>query len=444
MLDYSDSRTRRRLFHGTFGLEKESLRVTQDGHMAHTPHPIRHAGIVRDFCENQPEINTQPHDSLQNALQELRTLSTLLQQAAASNGELIWPFSSPVILQGEKDIPIAQFYEDQAWYTEYRKYLSGRYGRYKMTFSGIHYNFSFPDALLQHAFHHSKENDYRTFKDQFYLDLACKASYYGWIISALCSASPLLDGSYFEKHLTGMTIFDGMGSIRNSEQGYWNFFTPLFDYSTLEGYIRSIRRYEENGLLARASELYYPVRLKPAGAYSMASMEENGISHLELRMLDLNPLSPDGIELEDLKFIHLLLIWMACTPKLELDERTQILAIQNFKSAAHFDLCNARIVYPDDSSLSVLEASAILLEELDAFFTDLPEDYQGVLERQKRKLTDPFQYRYAWILRQEYGEDYIGKGLELARKRQQEALHPASGESCSKNPSDEKRAETQV
>lgn len=176
----------------------------------------------------------------------------------------------------------------------------------------------------------------------------------------------------------------------------------------------------------------------------MASMEENGISHLELRMLDLNPLSPDGIELEDLKFIHLLLIWMACTPKLELDERTQILAIQNFKSAAHFDLCNARIVYPDDSSLSVLEASAILLEELDAFFTDLPEDYQGVLERQKRKLTDPFQYRYAWILRQEYGEDYIGKGLELARKRQQEALHPASGESCSKNPSDEKRAETQV
>ena len=47
------------LFQGNFGLEKEALRITEDGHMAHTPHPFPgDERITRDFCENQTEINT--------------------------------------------------------------------------------------------------------------------------------------------------------------------------------------------------------------------------------------------------------------------------------------------------------------------------------------------------------------------------------------------------
>ena len=47
-------------FEGNFGLERESLRVTEAGRMAQTPHPFPpdHPRIVRDFCENQTEINT--------------------------------------------------------------------------------------------------------------------------------------------------------------------------------------------------------------------------------------------------------------------------------------------------------------------------------------------------------------------------------------------------
>lgn len=427
MLDPNDRAQMALLFQGTFGLEKESLRITPEGCMAHTPHHIDHPGIVRDFCENQPEINTSPHDSLESALQEMHDLSLLVQKGAADHNELIWPFSSPCKIQCEKDIPIAQYSGKERSKTEYREYLSGKYGRYKMTFSGIHFNFSFPEKLIRLSWKQrdplqEKEEDYASYREAFYLDLAAKASYYGWIISALCSASPLLDGSFFEKHLIGHTIFDGMGSIRDGEQGYWNFFTPLFDYSSLENYIESIAKYTRDGLLKQASELYYPVRLKPHGSYSLDNLRLNGISHLELRMLDLNPLSPDGMDLDDLRFIHLLLVWMACSPRLSLSDADQIYAIQNFKSAARFDLSNARIVYPDDTSQSVLEAAIILLEALDSFFDELPAAYQGVVERQKQKLLDPFHNRYAWIIRQQYGEDYIRLGLQLARERQKEAL----------------------
>lgn len=424
MLDPKDSAQKRLLFQGFFGLEKESLRVTPDGFMAHTPHHTDHPGIVRDFCENQPEINTQCHPSLEGAMEEMHELNLLLQKTAADHNELIWPFSSPCKIRDEKDIPIARYEGSLAEKTAYREYLAGKYGRYKMTFSGIHFNFSFPEKLLMLSFEQSdnKEKDYSAFREAFYLDLAAKASCYGWIISALCSASPLLDGSFFEKHLIGQTIFDGMGSIRDGEQGYWNFFTPLFDYSSLENYIRSIEKYEQNGLLKQASELYYPVRLKPYGVYSLDNLRERGISHLELRMLDLNPLCADGMDSDDLRFIHLLLVWMACSPKLEMNEADQIYAIQNFKSAARFDLSNARIVYPDDTSLSVLEAAIILLEVIDSFFDELPEKYQSVIEKQKQKLLDPFHHRYAWIVRQDFGDEYIGLGLKLARDRQKQAL----------------------
>ena len=139
-------------------------------------------------------------------------------------------------------------------------------------------------------------------------------------------------------------------------------------------------------------------------------------------MLDLNPLCADGMDSDDLRFIHLLLVWMACSPKLEMNEADQIYAIQNFKSAARFDLSNARIVYPDDTSLSVLEAAIILLEVIDSFFDELPEKYQSVIEKQKQKLLDPFHHRYAWIVRRDFGDEYIGLGLKLARDRQKQAL----------------------
>ena len=69
MLDVREPRLRALALEGNFGLEREALRVTGGGRMALTPHPFPpdHPRIVRDFCENQTEINTGVHPTAEEA-----------------------------------------------------------------------------------------------------------------------------------------------------------------------------------------------------------------------------------------------------------------------------------------------------------------------------------------------------------------------------------------
>ena len=65
--------------------------------------------------------------------------------------EYIWPFSNPPYIRNENDIPVAAFDGQEQFKTVYRDYLSDKYGRYRMAFSGIHVNFSFSEELLLHS-----------------------------------------------------------------------------------------------------------------------------------------------------------------------------------------------------------------------------------------------------------------------------------------------------
>ena len=59
MLHTEAPEVRAHLLKGNFGLERETLRITEDGFLSQTPHPFAgDANIVRDFSENQVEINT--------------------------------------------------------------------------------------------------------------------------------------------------------------------------------------------------------------------------------------------------------------------------------------------------------------------------------------------------------------------------------------------------
>ena len=105
------------------------------------------------------------------------------------------------------DIPIAQYYGDEADKTLYRNYLAQRYGRYKMTFSGIHFNYSFSEEMLRLEFAERGGSDWRAFKDQFYVSLAERMEIYGWLLVAVTAASPLLDSSFVAKGILGETLF---------------------------------------------------------------------------------------------------------------------------------------------------------------------------------------------------------------------------------------------
>ena len=74
-LDFTNPAIKKHMLEGKFGLEKESLRVTEEGFLTHTPHPFSDdSHMERDFCENQTELITDACDSVDAAWEQLERL----------------------------------------------------------------------------------------------------------------------------------------------------------------------------------------------------------------------------------------------------------------------------------------------------------------------------------------------------------------------------------
>lgn len=422
MLHIENDDVKKHILEGNFGLEKESLRILKDGTLAHSLHPFpEDAHIVKDFCENQTEINTSVHTSAKEAVEELefhnRRIYEKLKQLP--DREYLWPFSNPPYIHNESDIPVAVFEGIEVSKTAYREYLSAKYGRYKMTFSGIHVNYSFSEELLKADFKRKDWTNYQEYKNQFYLALAQKMAVYGWLLVAVTAASPLLDSSFVEKGIYDGDVFTGMASVRCGEMGYWNEFAPIFDYRNISSYADSIRKYVNTGLLKAASELYYPIRLKPAGENNLESLCKNGINHIELRMFDLNPLVSACVEEKDIVFAQLLLVWLGATSNYPVSEKDQIQAVQNFKNAARYDLKTVNILTPTGEICSVAHAALKVIDRMKEFYSGLSLDVDEILQFEYEKFTDA-KNRYAWKIRKRFSDGYVKKGLELVKERQGE------------------------
>ena len=435
MLHIENEFIKKHILDGNFGLEKESLRIFEDGTFAHRLHPFpkdRH--IVKDFCENQTEINTSVHASIEETLEELEFHNQRICQKLWSlpEKEYLWPFSNPPYIENERDIPVAVFEGREVSKTAYRDYLSHKYGRYKMTFSGIHVNFSFSEELLRADFTEEQkrartggkkkplenESDYLEYKNSLYLRLAEQMAACGWILVAVTAASPILDSSFLEKGVYDRDIFTGMASVRCSEMGYWNEFAPIFDYSSVKAYADSIQKYVDNVLLKAPSELYYPIRLKPRGENSLEVLRRHGVDHIELRMFDLNPLVEAGVEAKDIRFAQLLMVWLASAPTVPLTQRDQIQAVQNFKNAAHYDLKTVGILNQDNDSMSAAEAALAIIRRMKEFYGKIGLPVQEILEFEYEKFADA-RNRYAWKIREQFKDGYVNKTLELIKERQE-------------------------
>ena len=136
MLYIENHDVKEHILEGNFGLEKESLRIKKDGTLSHSPHPFTDdTHIVKDFCENQTEINTSVHTSAKEAIEELEFHNRRIYERLESlpEREYLWLFSNPPYIENESDIPVAVFGGIEVSKTAYREYLSTKYGRYKMT-----------------------------------------------------------------------------------------------------------------------------------------------------------------------------------------------------------------------------------------------------------------------------------------------------------------------
>ncbi len=399
LFDINNKTIKKYLTRAEFGIEREGLRVSSDGRLAQTPHPFgEHKNIDRDFCENQIELISDVFCEPTQLNEQLYHLQKIVNGQLKKHGEYLWVFSNPPKISDENEIPVAQYTGNQQNKSVYRQYLAQKYGKRKMLFSGIHLNFSFTETLIQAVFTQNHMDNYQEFKNNLYLNLAQRLIQYAWLVVWLTAASPVVD-------TTIGTENNFYSSVRCSEIGYWNHFTPILNYSSLQSYIATIQQYIDNGNLRSVSELYYPVRLKPKGANSMQCLSENGINHLELRVIDVNPLSPTGIFVEDIRFVHLLMLYLVSLPEQDYTDIEQIKAVNTIKAAAVF------------GNEEIRQKVKPVLVQIKHFVDNYFPQYSDILSYQLNKTKKGNSY--AEIISKRFGDDYMNKGLALAKTYQE-------------------------
>ncbi|GHB41202.1 glutamate--cysteine ligase [Pseudovibrio japonicus] len=327
------------------GIEKEALRVGRDGFMSLRDHPdalgktLTHKFITTDFSEAQLEFITPALHSVAESLEFLKELQAFAARRTDA-GEYLWNASMPPEIASDESIRVAEYGTSNAAQikTLYRKGLAHRYGKRMQTISGIHYNFSISDDLWR-AFHGqcTSGGSLQDFRSAGYLGLIRNLQRHGWLVLYLFGASPAVDKSYLPAphptlSMLGEDTYYGeyATSLRMSDLGYTSVVQSELDihYNSLCDYIEglrgalatSVREYEQIGVakegdykqinthqLQLENELYgsaRPKRNTEEGERPIAALCRRGVEYIELRSLDINPLTPIGICEQQAHFLN--------------------------------------------------------------------------------------------------------------------------------------------
>lgn len=319
MLDlYKNLFSKRELLTGNFGIEREALRVDKDGNLSLRKHPkvlgekIENPYITTDFSESQIEMITPVFSSLE----EVRNFSESLYDIVSNSidDEYLWPQSMPCKI-GDT-IPIADFgtNEEGIDKLKYRESLLKKYGGKKQLISGIHYNFSFKDDFLKKLYNSEERvESYKDFKNNFYLKITRNYLRYRWFLVYILGGTPAIHESYNESCIErkkNNCIDNKVVSFRNSKCGYENTIDLYPSYRSVESHVKSIVGFMVKGVIGDYRELYSQIRLKPKDTKNpLDSLLRDGVNYIEIRSVDINPFEKSGISLEDLKFIHLFLLY---------------------------------------------------------------------------------------------------------------------------------------
>ena len=313
------------------GIEKESLRALPTGALAMTPHPhalgsaLTHPHITTDFSESQVELITGVHQAVEDCLTELQDV----QQAtfAALGDELLWVSSMPCGLPADDAIPLGQYGSSNVGQskTVYRRGLGHRYGRRMQTISGIHYNWSLPDVASEE-----------------YFGLIRNFRRHAFLLLYLFGASPAVCSTFVagREHqlqaLNAHTMYLPYAtSLRMGRLGYQSDAQASLavSYNSLEGYAYSLHgalttpyaayqaigvqspqgQYLQLGtsLLQIENEFYGTIRPKRVifpGERPLHALRERGVEYVEVRLMDLDPFEPVGINAKTMRFLDVFLL----------------------------------------------------------------------------------------------------------------------------------------
>jgi glutamate--cysteine ligase len=331
------------------GIEKESLRVQPDGKLAETPHPrglgsaLTHPHITTDFSESQLELITGVHTDVDACLGELEQIHQVVYREIGE--EMLWCASMPCGLPQDDAIPIGRYGDSNVgrMKTVYRIGLSHRYGRRMQTISGIHYNFSLPDAAWPALQRLDKRGCAAgVYRNDAYFALIRNFRRHSWLVMLLFGASPAVCSTFVEgrarglqKLASGTMYLPHATSLRMGPLGYQSDAQASLavSYNSLRTYAGSLYGaltepyppYEAIGvrdgddyrqlstaLLQIENEFYGTIRpkrrIKP-GERPLHALGERGVEYVEVRLMDLDPRCPIGITADTVRFLDIYLLY---------------------------------------------------------------------------------------------------------------------------------------
>ncbi|MBE9560134.1 MAG: glutamate--cysteine ligase [Proteobacteria bacterium] len=333
------------------GLEKESLRVSPEGGISHTPFPeawgsaLTNPQITTDFSEALAELVTPPCGSIGEVVQSLDDIQNFVYRNL--DNEILWATSMPCVVAGETDIPLALYGSSNAakMKTVYRRGLGLRYGRAMQVIAGVHFNYSFSDEFWQRYQQLLNNGDsYQDFVSEQYMGVVRNLLRYGWLVPYLFGASPSVCKSFLNGQPTMLQDFNSntyyepyATSLRLGNIGYQNNKEDLAGikacYDSLDGYIESMLcaintpypGYEEIGVKANGEYLqlntnilqieneYYssvrPKQILQGNEKPSTALKKRGVQYVELRSLDVNAFDPHGINSEQLYFLEVFMLF---------------------------------------------------------------------------------------------------------------------------------------
>lgn len=424
------------LIRGRFGLEKENVRVDQEGKLALTPHPkafgskTENPYIQTDFSESQIEMITPALDSIEETYHFMEALQDIV--SLELEGEFLWPSSNPPMLPEEEEIPIAKMSDPVA--DDYRKELADKYGRKRQLLSGIHYNFSFDEKLLVRLYEtQGHYKDFKEFKDTVYFKVARNLLRYRWLLIYLTGASPVFDNTYIEKCVNLADSLDKksyyfpmMNSLRNSMCGYRNEKLYYVSFNSATEYVHDLNRLIQQNELLSVKEYYSPARIKTSkGTNPVQDLVEEGVAYLELRFIDINPLHKIGISMEMMSFIHLFILFMLLKVDESYNKEDQRIAAVN-QDQVIMEGIKGFLNESEYCQLTMEEMALSFINEMKEMVELLfpgNEDYRKIIDGEKQKILHS-ELNAASIVKKEIQESsFLTYHLDKAKKYAEESIH---------------------
>lgn len=401
---------------GSYGLEKESLRVHKDGSLSLTPHPAKygnrafHPYIQTDFAESQLELITPPNKTLQQTIGWLSALHQIVLRTMPCD-EYIFPFSMPPALPAEEHIKVAQL--DKTEDVFYREHLVDVYGKKKQLVSGIHYNFQLSPEFVQALYQATNPAiSLVAFQNQLYLKMTRQFLRYQWILVYLLSATPTVDKGYFRD---GSPLKKGqyVRSLRSSQYGYVNAPEIQVSYQNLNAYVESLEHWVNTGKLIAEKEFYSNARLR--GANKACDLLDTGIQYVEFRLFDLNPFEQYGMSENDAHFIHYFILLMLYLDEQDSEQSVEIGKARLAEVALENPLEPTK--YQDEGE-AILAQMQAMLEAIHA-----PTFIQNITQTKQQQFANPSQTLCGKVVNAiEEAGDYQTLGANLAQQYKKNAL----------------------